>query len=721
MVRGLRRAVSSRGEFSGTATRIALSYSIFLLVCLALALVLYLSSVSNSRASYWQQRTAMLENTVTKMDDHLAVLEGYARQLSDDSTFFRLANMPDNNAPSFHYTAYTIMNNLSAVYFRYFSLSALPVEWCHTYLRNSEYILSTSEFGTADLYYRRYRTFAPGGYATWQALMTNVEGGSSTFSMTPYTGEAEAYAILWDMNTLSHRPVPATICFEWDVDKLKLALIPDDAPGARLTVTDATGRAALAFNAAGTDEPVQSLHATSGYNGWSYTLELPESMCTNALDTHSVLFIVLFCMAAFAGSALVVLMVRRSMLPIQQLSKSLSEARAGHESLEDDLERQRPLLYPAYTRRLLTGHVSSRDEFDHMLRFLGMEGAARYCVLYTVLYQSEQSSDDSRDLNSIVSEAIERRLHTDYPARCYTASERIYVALVAFGGDTPDPLMELQHKFLALHDELMEKHALWLLAGVGKPCEQVINVWESYEQARAASRYTARNHTFLPYEMIRKDSNAVYYPAEISVKLFHFITSGNTAQVVEMFALIRRENVEERTLPANLFDFLLSDLRNTLLKARFHLQSPSAEQEARLAALDVRFHEPLTFGQCERIALELCDIFDAPVPPENPIPAVEQFIRANYQNPSLCLNLLSDRFHLSESYLSYLFKERTGVNFSVYLEDLRLNEAVRLLQDENAVVTKVYLEVGYTNATTFRRAFKKKFGFTPSVLREQAS
>ena len=57
-----------------------------------------------------------------------------------------------------------------------------------------------------------------------------------------------------------------------------------------------------------------------------------------------------------------------------------------------------------------------------------------------------------------------------------------------------------------------------------------------------------------------------------------------------------------------------------------------------------------------------------------------------------------------------------NINFSVYLEDLRLNEAARLIKEGNANVTDISLEVGYNNTTSFRRAFKKKFGVTPSAM-----
>lgn len=82
----------------------------------------------------------------------------------------------------------------------------------------------------------------------------------------------------------------------------------------------------------------------------------------------------------------------------------------------------------------------------------------------------------------------------------------------------------------------------------------------------------------------------------------------------------------------------------------------------------------------------------------------------------MCLSKISSEFHISESYFSHMFKEAMNINFSVYLEDLRLNEAARMIQAGPANLNEVALEVGYNSITSFRRAFKKKFGVTPSAM-----
>ena len=105
--------------------------------------------------------------------------------------------------------------------------------------------------------------------------------------------------------------------------------------------------------------------------------------------------------------------------------------------------------------------------------------------------------------------------------------------------------------------------------------------------------------------------------------------------------------------------------------------------------------------------------------PSTPIPDVERYLQENYTDPSLCLSKVGDRFNISDTYLSHMFKEKTGQNFSVYLERLRMNEAARRLTSGDCNLTALYADLGYTNPTSFRRAFKKYYGMTPSEMRDQ--
>ena len=47
-----------------------------------------------------------------------------------------------------------------------------------------------------------------------------------------------------------------------------------------------------------------------------------------------------------------------------------------------------------------------------------------------------------------------------------------------------------------------------------------------------------------------------------------------------------------------------------------------------------------------------------------------------------------------------------------------MSEAARMIKETDISLNELYISVGYNNANTFRRAFKKIYGVTPSSMRE---
>ncbi|MDY5015580.1 MAG: AraC family transcriptional regulator, partial [Eubacteriales bacterium] len=93
------------------------------------------------------------------------------------------------------------------------------------------------------------------------------------------------------------------------------------------------------------------------------------------------------------------------------------------------------------------------------------------------------------------------------------------------------------------------------------------------------------------------------------------------------------------------------------------------------------------------------------------------FLEQEYANQALSLSLLSERFDLSEAYLSHLFKEQTGENFSACLERIRMNRAHTLLSTTDLPVDVIAERIGYNSGDTFRRAFRRFHGITPGAYR----
>ena len=83
------------------------------------------------------------------------------------------------------------------------------------------------------------------------------------------------------------------------------------------------------------------------------------------------------------------------------------------------------------------------------------------------------------------------------------------------------------------------------------------------------------------------------------------------------------------------------------------------------------------------------------------------------------LNAIARKMQMTDSHLSRIFKKNTGSNFSEYLSDRKLEEAAKLLlQDNKLKVAEIADTLGYGNPTYFLSRFKAKYGVSPSAYRK---
>lgn len=93
------------------------------------------------------------------------------------------------------------------------------------------------------------------------------------------------------------------------------------------------------------------------------------------------------------------------------------------------------------------------------------------------------------------------------------------------------------------------------------------------------------------------------------------------------------------------------------------------------------------------------------------------YVHDNYKD-EISLNQLAELFHTNPSYLSKMFKKECGVNFSVYLNQLRLDYACKLMKQTQLTVNEISEMCGFNNYVYFARLFKSKIGMTPTEYRD---
>ncbi len=96
----------------------------------------------------------------------------------------------------------------------------------------------------------------------------------------------------------------------------------------------------------------------------------------------------------------------------------------------------------------------------------------------------------------------------------------------------------------------------------------------------------------------------------------------------------------------------------------------------------------------------------------------QDYVGGNFSDEALSIQKVADYLHISQSYLSMIFKKETGETFLKYLVSVRLNAAIELLQG-SCKTTEIAERVGYPDISYFSYFFKKNYGMSPREYRNK--
>lgn len=115
------------------------------------------------------------------------------------------------------------------------------------------------------------------------------------------------------------------------------------------------------------------------------------------------------------------------------------------------------------------------------------------------------------------------------------------------------------------------------------------------------------------------------------------------------------------------------------------------------------------------------DVQSAPVDPqESIINSLHTYLMESeeFKNPNLSREDMALAIGTNRQYLIEAIKEKTGKTFNEYIYSYRLKYAFDLIVgDKEKKISDIFLESGFLSNATFYRAFKEKYGMTPSELR----
>lgn len=398
------------------------------------------------------------------------------------------------------------------------------------------------------------------------------------------------------------------------------------------------------------------------------------------------------------------------------LEKSIPRLQTMHSAMKEKERLERKY----FLDQVLEGRFKSREEIMELGSSVGLKlDAAAYCVA------ALEVTEPIDKVQSLLEQRGEEKLFT--PLLYHVFEENILIALYGFAEPPDEKWHQALLDGLAEQNRIIEeKLGFSCSIGVGKTYVDITDVCFSYSQ----SRYCATHHAvgrggraILEYESIPRSVNTFYFPVALEHKLINATRHRETAQIENIFFELEQENIRKRRLSRPMAGRLAANLESALLKAYEDIvfDDHSAEDAVNRVSKHTSLTDTLKALQGEFLKVAGRE--------ENRISArhtlfrqsVEAYIRQNYDNPDLSVTFMAQHFRLSDSYFSQLFKDVLGEPFSGYLETVRLEKARELILGGGLDIEQIALRVGYSNSTTFRRAFKRVEGVSPITYKSNAS
>lgn len=414
------------------------------------------------------------------------------------------------------------------------------------------------------------------------------------------------------------------------------------------------------------------------------------------------------------------------------LSGNIADMLTKNKLLESELNRQLPLVRDAFLKRLISGEFKSRDEILSAAEQADInlyQGTGYAGIVQIKGYASMDSVEILNELNAsrlLLKQAL-AELDVDV---LMTDMGSDKVVILFFSKETDSELdrekEDITHIMENLAQYVFNEYRITIQSGFGNLFTSLTEVSLSFDQANQALEYAVymNKKGMMWNNEAQTENTTYYYPLDSEQRLIGTIRAGELEEAKRIVDAIIVQNMEQRELSMEMKHQLVGEMKGTFLKLldqKAFTEYASIENVKR-RVIDIGSSEPLETIKAEfyEIMEELCSVIankkkDAHI---QIIKQIKEYTAKMYSDTELTLYRVAEHVERPEKYISQLFKEFTGVNFSDHLIKVRMDQAVILLKESNYTVDEIASRVGYNSSHSFRRAFKRLNGVSPSVYRQ---
>jgi AraC-like DNA-binding protein len=410
--------------------------------------------------------------------------------------------------------------------------------------------------------------------------------------------------------------------------------------------------------------------------------------------------------------------------------RSVNELVDWNEELTRTVEAQAPLAESALIERLLNGEISDASELDAFSRRTGFFfGGELFIGAVLCAGRPDKAQSLDKDLalfhaaaRDLLSRLFSRRAHC-----LYHEPDKLIVLFNLEQAEPSAAKEEMEIAFARLAEALQAAHGLSPTLYCGEPRTEPLSVRDSFADAR---RTMLRDYPESPGRILwpavqRTGASAVAYPLEAELRLYKAVLAARADGpdgFEGILAGVRAAAASGPSVSDSTAADLFAQIRGTLRRASDELGIAEDTQslEASFEALPASASLDLFFETARGNAAAIADAACRKKKSHNERLALDlrAYLESHFSDRDLSLSLVADRFRISEGYLCQFLKEQTGETFLSYVTRLRIAAARKLIAETERPLAEIASAIGYANADTFRKAFKRSTGINPASIRE---
>ncbi|MBB6732961.1 helix-turn-helix domain-containing protein [Cohnella zeiphila] len=303
------------------------------------------------------------------------------------------------------------------------------------------------------------------------------------------------------------------------------------------------------------------------------------------------------------------------------------------------------------------------------------------------------------------------------------------VVLIVSDADTTEGSGELRRRIRDIQDTIERFYGLSLSCGVSDAVPRPAMLTSAYRQAVQLCQYMFSQG----YKSIiasgdieaRLSGARRTLPEGIERRLSEALKKGQPtnagSELEKAFSLLAAFPYED--MRRSVSDLAWA-IRNTAMEIRDNrLFSLAADPET----LHKLIEDNLTLEEMcllfQSVCANICEGQRAAAPDRSEwiVGTVKELIERQFADPNLSQQSIAATVKLTSAYVGKLFKDECGMTVTEYLNEVRLEQARKLLLMTDKTIAEIMDRCGYSNQSHFFRLFKGKFGSTPKEYRLKKS